>query len=178
MLQEFFLHRVLAGPGDGAQPPGDGRPGATPGFQLPGERLDVSATDGEQAQAAGAAPGGELAQVKRVRLAGQGPVSGQVPGKGEPFGIGEGGLDRGEGSGWGGSGQRAPPGRAGTELGPAARLPAVKRKLNVSRPAGSHYATNQQVPVNGSSRENAPYRRLCPQRCTRGWVARYISAGS
>ena len=30
--------------------------------------------------------------------------------------------------------------------GPAARLPAVKRKLNVSRPAGSRYATNEQVP--------------------------------
>jgi hypothetical protein len=37
MLQEFFLDRVLVEPGDGAQPPGDGRPGAAPGFQLPGE---------------------------------------------------------------------------------------------------------------------------------------------
>jgi hypothetical protein len=87
MLQEFFLDGVLIEPGDGAQPPDDGRPGAALGFQLPGEAVDVGAADGEQAQAAGTASGGELAQVKRVRLAGQPPVSGQVPGKGEPFGI-------------------------------------------------------------------------------------------
>ena len=40
--------------------------------------LDVGAADGEQAQAAGTAPGGELAQVKRVRLAGQPSVSGRA----------------------------------------------------------------------------------------------------
>jgi hypothetical protein len=66
-----------------------------------------------------AAPGGELAQVQGVGLAGQAAVPGQVPGEGEPFGIGEGGLDRGERGGWGGSGHRAPPGRAETEGGSA-----------------------------------------------------------
>jgi len=55
-----------------------------------------------------------------VRLAGQPAVSGQEPGEGEPFGVGEDGLDRGERGGWGGSGHRAPPGRAETqEAGPA-----------------------------------------------------------
>ena len=34
--------------------------------------------------------------VECVRLAGQAPVPGQEPGDGEPFGISEGGLDRGE----------------------------------------------------------------------------------
>jgi hypothetical protein len=96
VVQDFFFNRVLVEPGDGAQPPGDGRPSATPGFQLPGEALDVGAADGEQAQAAGPARGGELAQVERVRLAGKPAVSGQVAGEGEPFGIGERGLDRGE----------------------------------------------------------------------------------
>ena len=43
------------------------------------------------------------------------------PGEGEPFGIGESGLDGSEGSGWVSSGHRAPPGRAETrEAGPAA----------------------------------------------------------
>jgi hypothetical protein len=51
------------------------------------------------------------------------------------------------------------PAGLGPELGQP-RLPAMKRKLTVSRPAGSRYATNEQVPVNGSSPENAPYRRF------------------
>ena len=60
---ELFLDRVLVEPSDGAQSPGDGGAGAAPGFRVAGEALDVSATDGEQVQGAGAAPGGELAQV-------------------------------------------------------------------------------------------------------------------
>ena len=63
VLQEFFFDRVAVEPGDGAQPPGDGGAGAAPGFRVAGEALDVGATDGEQVQGAGAAPGGELAQV-------------------------------------------------------------------------------------------------------------------
>ena len=102
VIEEFFLDGVLVEPGDGAQPPGDGGAGAAPGFQVTGEALDVGAADGEQGQGAGAAPGGELAQVQRVGLAGQAAVSGQEPGEGEPFGVGEGRLDGGEGSGRGG----------------------------------------------------------------------------
>jgi len=57
----------------------------------------------------------------RVCLAGQAAVAGQEPGKRKTLGIGEGGLDHHEGSGWGGSGHRAPPGRAETRrAGPAA----------------------------------------------------------
>ena len=51
-------------------------------------------------------------------------VPGQEPGEGEPFGIGEGGLDRGERGGWDGSGYRAPPGRAGTGEGWASSGPS------------------------------------------------------
>jgi hypothetical protein len=83
--------------------------------------FDVSAADGEQRQRSDAAPAGELAQVQRVGVAGQPSVSGQVAGEGEPFGVGEGGLDGNEGSRGDSSGHRAPPGRAETrETGPAA----------------------------------------------------------
>ena len=120
MVEEFLFDGVLVEPGDGGQPPGDGRAGAAPGFQFPGEAFDAGAADREQGQGAGAAPAGELAQIQGVRFARQSTVSGQEPGEGEAFGVGEGGLDRGEGSGWG-SGHRAPPGRAETrEAGPAA----------------------------------------------------------
>jgi hypothetical protein len=117
VIQELFFDGVLVEPGDGGQPPCDGGAGAAPGFQLPGETFDVGAADCEQGQRTGAAPGSELAQVQRIGLAGQAAVPGQEPGEGEPFGVGEGGLDGDEG----GSGHRAPPGRAETrEAGPAA----------------------------------------------------------
>src|SRR4029077_13958170 len=121
MLEEFLFDRVLAEPGDGAQPAGDRGAGPAPGLQVAGEGLDAGAADGEQGQRAGAAPGGDLAKVQGAGVAGQAAVSGQVPGEREPFGVGEGGLDRGECGGRGGSGHRAPPGRAETrEAGPAA----------------------------------------------------------
>jgi hypothetical protein len=48
VIEKFLFDRVLVEPGDGAQPPGDGRAGAAPAFQVTGEGLDVSAADGEQ----------------------------------------------------------------------------------------------------------------------------------
>ena len=86
MLEELLLDRVPVEPGDGAQPPGDGGPGPASGFQVAGEAFDVGAADGEQVQGAGAAPGGDLAQVEGVGLAGQAAVPGQEPGEREPFG--------------------------------------------------------------------------------------------
>jgi hypothetical protein len=109
MLEEFFFDRIFVEPGDGAQPPGNGGAGAPFGFQVAGEAFDVGAADGEQMKGAAAAPDGELTQVQRVRLASQAPVAGQEPGEGEPFGVCEGGLDRGKRSGWDRSGHWAPP---------------------------------------------------------------------
>jgi hypothetical protein len=95
VLDEFFLDGVPVEPGDGAYPPGDG--GAAFGFQVAGEGLDVGAADREQGQGAGAAPGGELAQVQGAGLAGQAAVPGQEPGEREPLGLGEDRLDGDEG---------------------------------------------------------------------------------
>jgi hypothetical protein len=77
-------------------------------FQVPGEAFDVSATGGEQVQGAGAAPGGELAQVQCVCLSCQPAESGQEAGEREPFGVAECWLQGDEG-GCGG-GHRVPPG--------------------------------------------------------------------
>ena len=52
-VQELFLDRVLAGPGDGGQPPGDRGAGPAPGFQVTGEAFDVGAADREQGHGAG-----------------------------------------------------------------------------------------------------------------------------
>src|SRR6185437_11283852 len=143
--EEFFLDRVPVEPGDGGQPPGDRGAGPSLRFQVPGEALDVGAADGEQRQGPGPAPAGELAQVQRVGLAGQAAVPGQEPGEGDSLGFGEGGLDRGERGGWGGSGHRGTS-RPGwnREAGPVP-VPAVQRKPNVSRLATSRYAGKERV---------------------------------
>jgi hypothetical protein len=70
VIQEFLFDGVLVEAGDGGQPPGDGGAGTSLGFQLAGEAFDVGAADREQAQGAGPAPAGELAQVQGVGLAG------------------------------------------------------------------------------------------------------------
>ena len=171
MLEELFFNHVLVKPGDGAQPPGDGRAGPAPGFEFPGEAFDVGAADGEQRQGTGAAPGGELAQVECVRLAGQAAVPGQEPGKGEPFGIGEGGLDRGERGGWGGGGHRAPPGRAETrEAGPVARSQRMKRRTHRRRaqpvtPCHTPPESGRYRPPRNSSR---PPTRRAGRSCQTG----------
>jgi hypothetical protein len=68
VIEQFLLYRVLVQPGDSAQSPGDG--GAAAGLQVAGEALDVGAAGGEQGQAVRAAPGGVVAQVQLVGLAG------------------------------------------------------------------------------------------------------------
>jgi hypothetical protein len=121
VLEELFLDGVPVEPGDGAQPPGYGGARPPSRFQVAGEAFDIGAADNKQVQGAGAAPAGELAQVQRVGLAGQAALPGQEPSKGKTLGIGEDRLDRDKGSRWGGSGHRAPPGRAETRrAGPAA----------------------------------------------------------
>jgi len=84
VLEKLLFDRVLIEPRDGAQPPGDGGARPAPSFQIPGKALDVGAADGEQRQGAGAAPGGVLAQVQPVCLAGQAAIAGQEPGERKP----------------------------------------------------------------------------------------------
>ena len=55
MLEELFFDGVLVEPGDGAQPPGDGGPGAAAGFQFAGEGSQCRR--GGPRTAAGSVPG-------------------------------------------------------------------------------------------------------------------------
>ena len=66
----------------------------------------------------------------------------------------------GERGGWGGSGLRAPPGRAGTGKAGPVPVPAVKRNPNVSRPSRSRYATNGHGESTAGYLRNAPDRRI------------------
>jgi hypothetical protein len=69
VVEEFFFDGVAVEPGDGAQPPGDGRSGAAAGFQVAGEALDIGPAGGEQLQVMSLAPAEVLAQVQFVGLA-------------------------------------------------------------------------------------------------------------
>ena len=80
VIEEFFLDRVPVEPGDGAQPPRDGGPGAAAGFQIAAEELDVGAAGLEQAELVLLAPAGELPQVQLIRLTRQAAVGGEEPG--------------------------------------------------------------------------------------------------
>jgi hypothetical protein len=110
MVEQLLFDGVPVEPGDGAQPPGDGGPGAAAGFQIAGEALDVGTARLEQADLMLLAPAGVLAQVQRVRLAGQAGVTGQEPAQGEPFRLGEHRLDDSDGCGCGRGGHGTPPG--------------------------------------------------------------------
>ena len=89
VIEQLLLDGVVAEPGNGAQPAGDGGPGAAAGFQVAGEALDVGAARLEQAQLMLGAPARVLAQVQRAGLAGQAGVTGQEPSQGEPLGLGD-----------------------------------------------------------------------------------------
>jgi hypothetical protein len=79
MIEKFFFDCVLVEPGDGAQAPGDGGPGAAAGFQVAAEELDVGAAGLDQVQLVLLTPARKLAQIQLIRLAGQPAVPGQEP---------------------------------------------------------------------------------------------------
>jgi hypothetical protein len=79
VIEQFFLDRVPAELGDGAQAAGDGGPGAAAGFQISGEALNAGAAGLEQLQLTSGAPAGEPPQVQLIRLPGQAAVPSQEP---------------------------------------------------------------------------------------------------
>ena len=134
MLEELFFDGVLVEPGDGAQPPGDGGPGAAAGFQFAAKGLNVGAADREQRQGPCPAPASELPQVEGVGLAGQAAVPSQEPGEREPLGISEARLDGARAVEWVVAVIRAPPETAGTRKAGPPKVPAMNDARNVCRP--------------------------------------------
>jgi hypothetical protein len=86
-------HRARSARREQAYPPAPGRPVAA---WREGLRIRANPACRSSVPFTLQVPAGKLAQVQRVRLAGQAVVSRQEPGESDPFGIGEGGLDRGE----------------------------------------------------------------------------------
>jgi hypothetical protein len=68
-------------------------------------------------------------------------------------------MDRGEGSGWGNSGRRAPRGRAETR---EARAPARSRRLSRNQTQGG--AAGHAVSQAAGNKSDANYRRNNPDR--------------
>jgi len=50
VVEKLLLNRVPVEPGDRAQPPGDGGPGAAAGLQVAGEAFDVGTASLEEAR--------------------------------------------------------------------------------------------------------------------------------
>jgi hypothetical protein len=80
MIEQLFLHRISVKPGYGAQAAGDGGPGPSAGFQVPGEELDVSPAGLAQMKLVLLAPAGELPQIQLVGLPRQAAVPGEKSG--------------------------------------------------------------------------------------------------
>ena len=83
----FFC--VAVEPDDGAQAAGDGGAGLAAIFEIAGVALDVDAADVEEAMVVLRAPGGELAQVQGVGVAGEAAVAGQEPEQRHPLDVGQ-----------------------------------------------------------------------------------------
>jgi len=88
-FQESFFDRVPVQGRDGAQPAGDRCSGPTEVLEVAGERFDVSPRHREQRGATVMAELGELAQIERVRIAGQPRVATEEAGECSEFGVGE-----------------------------------------------------------------------------------------
>ena len=89
VLDDTFFFGVAVEPDDRAQPAGDRGAGLAAVFEVAGEALDVDAADVEQAVVVLPAPGGELAQVQGVGVAGEAAVGGQEPEQRHPLDVGQ-----------------------------------------------------------------------------------------
>ena len=125
--------------------------GPVSGFQVAGEGFDVGAAEVNKPTQWARHQVANWRRSKGVGLAGQAAVAGQVPGEGEPFGVGEDGLDRGERGGWGAVViGHLPAGLRPWRLG-RLRVPATERNLTVCRLAALRYATNERAPEHSKS---------------------------
>jgi hypothetical protein len=79
VLDHAFFFGVAVEADDRAQPARHRRPGLAAVFELAGEAFDVDAANLEQAVLTPPTPGGELAQIQRIGVAGVAEVAGEEP---------------------------------------------------------------------------------------------------
>jgi hypothetical protein len=104
VLDDTLFFGVAVEADDRAQPTGDGGAGLAAIFEVTSEALDVDATDIEELVVVLPAPGGELAQIQLVRVAGEASVAGQEAEQRHPLDVGQHQLvarDSGSGTGHG-----------------------------------------------------------------------------
>ena len=92
VLQKLLLDGVAVEAGDCAKPPGTRRASRPRASRPTAKALDVRSLCLEEVDVVLLAPGGELAQVERVSLAGEPAVTGEESGETNPLGVGEYGL--------------------------------------------------------------------------------------
>jgi hypothetical protein len=92
VLEKLLLDGVAVEAGDCAKPPGNRRASPATLLEVTAEALDVRAPCLEEVDVVLLAPGGELAQVERVSLAGEPAVTGEESGESDSLGVGEYGL--------------------------------------------------------------------------------------
>jgi hypothetical protein len=93
VLEKLLLDGVAVEAGDRAKPPGNRRVSPAALFEVAAEALDVRAPRLEEADAMLLAPGGELAQVERVRLFGESLVASKIATERDPLGIADTGCE-------------------------------------------------------------------------------------
>jgi len=94
VVEQLFLHGVPIEAGNGADPSGDCCPRSAPGFHVPAEAFDISRPRLERAQTVLLTPRHVLAQIQRIRVAGQTAVAGEEPRQRGPLSDHESGSDR------------------------------------------------------------------------------------
>ena len=150
VLEALFPGRVLAGPGDGAQPPGDGDAGTAVGLQVAREGLDAGTADREQ-------------DSERTRHQAR-----QEPGERESSGLGQYRLDGDEG----GSGVVAvighPPERLKTRKARASR-PAPATNDELQRKPHSLATPDNGACMKPVSRPNREARHTADSALPSGW---------
>jgi hypothetical protein len=98
VIEKLLFDRLTVKTGDGAEPPSNRRASTAALLKVATEALDVGAPRLEETDAVLLAPGGELAKVEGVRLAGKPAVSGEKAGESDSLGLAEHGLWDDDGS--------------------------------------------------------------------------------
>jgi hypothetical protein len=168
MGDQAFLLGVAVEAGHRAQPSGDRRGRPTLRLKFAAEGFDVAAADFEQLQMASVAEGDKLAELQRVRVAGQPSVATEEPGQRDMFRVDQPRVVHDDGSRCSGVMTYLP---SRWDSGYEATGPQTVRPLTVGTPQQKHRGpgpaicpSSSQHRLEGQQR-GAPNRALTEARC-------------